>query len=73
MLLTKNPADFRPMHLGRQRRGEQHPGIFGVYQDNDPTRDMTEADVVKAVANVEAAFGTSGVVNQFVVLNHYHY
>jgi hypothetical protein len=72
-LLTKNPADFLPMHRGRQRRGEPHAGIFGVCQDNDPSRDMSEADIVCAVVNVEEAFGTAGVANQFVYLNRYRY
>jgi predicted nuclease of predicted toxin-antitoxin system len=73
ILLTKNPADFLAMHRGRQHRGEPHPGIFAVCQDNDPSRDMTSAEIVKAVANVEEAFGAAGLANQFIYLNQYRY
>src|ERR1700733_12151391 len=42
ILITKNPKDFRILH----DLDQNHPGIFAIYQDNDLTRDMTDADVV---------------------------
>jgi Domain of unknown function (DUF5615) len=50
-VITKNPADFLELH----RANPTHAGILGVYQDNDPSRDMSQADIVRAIANVEAA------------------
>ena len=51
LLITKNPRDFRALH----NQDQNHPGILGIYQDNDPSRDMSDADVVAAIANIEDA------------------
>src|ERR1700722_1346341 len=51
VLITKNPKDFRALH----NQDQNHPGIFAVYQDNDPSRDMSPADIIAAITNVEAA------------------
>jgi hypothetical protein len=56
VLLTKNPKDFLALHAMDQT----HSGILLVYQDNDPSRDMTSADIVRAIKNLEDA----GVVFQ---------
>jgi hypothetical protein len=42
-IITKNRADFQALHDLDQR----HSGIFAVYQDNDPSRDMSNADIVR--------------------------
>jgi hypothetical protein len=39
---------------------QRHSGIFGVYQDNDPSRDMSNADVVRAIRNLEEAARQGG-------------
>ncbi len=48
-----------------------HPGILGVYQDNNLLKNMSFQTVVRAIANLEAA----GVplVNQFISLNQWNY
>jgi Domain of unknown function (DUF5615) len=51
VLITKNPKDFRALH----NQDQHHPRIVGVYQDNDPTRAMCDADLVAAIANIEEA------------------
>ena len=51
ILLTKNPDDFLELH----KNDSQHAGILVVYQDNDPDRDMSHAEMVRAVANIEQA------------------
>jgi predicted nuclease of predicted toxin-antitoxin system len=51
ILLTKNPDDFLELH----QQSSQHPGILLVYQDNDRDRDMSQADIVRAIANLEQA------------------
>jgi hypothetical protein len=53
VLITKNPPDFQALHQG----SPNHPGIFAIYQDNDIDRDMTDPDVVAAIAKIEAAVG----------------
>jgi hypothetical protein len=67
VLFTKNPKDFEQLH----REGHTHAGIFAVYQDNDSTRDVSHADVVRAIANLEAA-GVP-IAGQFHVLNQWRY
>jgi hypothetical protein len=50
ILVTKNPADFQALH----RLDPTHHGIFAIYQDNDPSRDMTDAEIVAAIGRIEA-------------------
>jgi predicted nuclease of predicted toxin-antitoxin system len=54
LLLTRNPKDFTPLLAQRP----DHPGVLAIYFDNDPTRDMTAAEVVRAIENLL----TAGVV-----------
>lgn len=70
-VITKNPADFLVFHEAQPK----HPGILGIYQDNDPSRDMSDAEVVRAVANVEAAAESGGdpIAGHFHVLNHWRF
>ena len=51
ILVTKDPDDFVALHA----QDQNHPGIFGIYQDNDRRRDMTSADIVAAIGRIEAA------------------
>ncbi len=53
VILTKDPNDFLALH----RQNPNHSGIFAGYQDNHLGRDMTPADIVAAVARIEAAVG----------------
>ena len=70
-IITKNPADFLELH----RTSQRHAGILAVYQDNDPTRDMSQADIVRAIANLEAAVESGGnpITAHFHVLNDWRY
>lgn len=67
VLLTRNCGDF----LALNAENRDHCGILAVYQDADPRKNMTYAEVVRAVANVEAA-GMS-LVGEFVALNAWRY
>jgi hypothetical protein len=67
VLLTKNPNDFKDLHDA----GQFHTGIFGVYQDNDLSRDMSYAEIVRAIANLENAGIT--IAGEFHVLNAWRY
>jgi hypothetical protein len=51
VLLTKNPDDFLELH----QNNPQHAGILVVYQDNDPNRDMSHADIARAISTLEQA------------------
>jgi predicted nuclease of predicted toxin-antitoxin system len=53
ILITKDPHDFQDLH----NLDQNHAGIFAIYHDNDPSRDMTDAAIVAAIANIEAAVG----------------
>lgn len=70
-LVTKNPADFRALH----EASPNHAGILGIYQDNDVSRDMSDAEIVHAIANVEiaAAQGGDPIPGHFFVLNEWRY
>jgi len=49
VLITHNPQDFRDLHDVWHAQRRQHGGIILIYRDNDPSRDMSAADVVRAV------------------------
>jgi hypothetical protein len=67
VLVTKNPRDFEALH----QACPQHAGILAIYQDNDPDRDMTYAEIVRAIANlVKAGITLQG---SFHVLNAWRY
>ena len=53
------------------RAGPAHPGILGVFQYNNPAKDMAYADIVRAIANLEASGWK--FEGEFVVLNQWHY
>ena len=67
VLLTFNARDFAPLHAITPG----HPGVIVVRKDNDPSRDMTPGDIVRAIANVEAA-GVP-IAGEFIVLNAWRY
>jgi hypothetical protein len=70
-IITKNPADFKALHDLDQR----HSGILGVSQDNVPWRDMSNADIVRAVRNLEEAVQQGGppIQGEFHTLNDWRY
>lgn len=67
IILTKNPVDFSLL----QRQFPDHAGILAVYQDNDPTRDMSYTDIVRAIANLEQTGVT--IAGGFWSLNAYQW
>ena len=67
VLLTKNPDDFTQLH----ELSPEHAGILVIYQDNDPSRDMSYADIVRAIGNLETA-GTT-LAKSLQVLNVWRY
>ena len=67
VILTLNPRDFKALH----DQDPNHPGILAVYQDNDPTKDMSFHDIVRAIANLENNVPT--VARGFWSLNAYRW
>ena len=71
LLLTKNPRDFRPLHLasGSTAEAPRHGGILAVHQDNIRGKDMTPAEIADAlVALIESGVPITG---EWHVLNHW--
>lgn len=67
VILTKNPADFNALN----QKFPNHAGILAVYQDNDPTKDMSYADIVRAISNLEQTGVT--IAGGFWSLNAYRW
>ncbi|MCK6528189.1 DUF5615 family PIN-like protein [Myxococcota bacterium] len=63
VLLTRNCGDFRTLHALMH----EHAGIVAVYQDADPAKNMSYAEIVAAIGGVEASL--PGLAGEFVVLN----
>jgi hypothetical protein len=54
-LLTKDIKDFENLHADWQSQGRSHYGIFLVHYDGDVTKDMTYADIIRAIDNLLAS------------------
>jgi hypothetical protein len=66
-ILTLNPRDFKALH----DQDAAHAGALAIYQDNDPTRDMRYADIVRAIANLERS--VPQIAGGFWILNAYRW
>jgi predicted nuclease of predicted toxin-antitoxin system len=67
VLLTRDADDFEELH--RQQPG--HPGILAICQDSDVERDMSDAEIVEAIAFLESTYQSASapIVGGFHVLN----
>ncbi len=67
IVLTLNYRHFRELHDS----GAEHSGITVVCRDSNRAKNMTWAEIVRAIANVEA----SGVepAGEFIVLNAWNH
>jgi len=69
VLLTRDHEDFLDLHdLVRATHG-RNAGIVVVRADNDAARDTKDRDIVRAIANLEAA--RVPTENEFHVLNNW--
>ena len=68
-ILTGNHKDFIKLHSLVVDLGGHHPGVLVVRRDNDPTRDLTPAGIVRALRNLLAA--NVPITDQCIVLNHW--
>ena len=62
-LLTRNCGDFLVLHGDRP----DHHGILAVYQDADPTKNMSYADIVRALGHL--ASSDVSFSKEFIVVN----
>jgi predicted nuclease of predicted toxin-antitoxin system len=46
VLLTSNCDDFQTLH----QANSNHPGILAIYKNDDPFKDMSRQEIVKAIA-----------------------
>lgn len=65
-VLTRNCADFQALH----QENPDHSGILAVYQNLDPSKNMSYQDIVSSIANLEAA--SYALKGQFVILNQWN-
>ena len=55
VLLTANAKDFLALHVQWQQEGPEHSGMLLVYRENNPQRDMTFQEMVRAVSRLDQA------------------
>ena len=67
IVLTYNSDDFEELH----EASSQHSGIIGIYRDDKYSKNMSFKQIVKAIANLEAA--QISLARQFVSLNQWNY
>lgn len=67
IVVTRNCQDFEDLHL----ENSAHSGIFAIYENKDYSKDISRQEIVKAIANLEAA--SIPLTNQFISLNHWNY
>jgi len=67
VLITHNCNDFKLLHQSRIN----HPGILAIYRDRNKSKNLTHKDIVRSIANIEAA--QIKIDNQFIALNQWNY
>lgn len=67
VLVSYNYDDFEDLHDLVIGSGGSHPGILIIRRDQDRRRHMSPAQIVRALARVDAS-GTA-IANSFIVLN----
>ena len=67
LVLTRNCGDLQALH----KAGPSHPGILGIFQYNNPDKDMSYPDIVAAIANLQASGWA--FAGEFIVLNQWHF
>jgi hypothetical protein len=67
--LTCNSDDFEELHDLLIAAQGHHSGILVVCKENDSTRDMKPANIVRAISNVLTA--GMPIAGQFITLNHW--
>ena len=66
-VLTRNYEDFEDLHNLLQVGQGHHPGILVIRRDDNPRRNMSPRDIVRALRNLEVA-GVP-IADQYIELN----
>ncbi len=69
VLLSRNYKDFLELHDLVKAASGSHFGLLLVRADNDLSRDMKDADIARAISNLEQA-GVP-IADELHVLNHW--
>ena len=69
IVLTRNHDDFEDLHQVVQATRGQHTGILTVRFDNDPTRDMKDGEIIRAIRNLERS--GCATAKELHILNHW--
>lgn len=67
LVLTRNYDDFQALH----EDNPIHSGILVIYGNANSSKDISYQDIVRAIANLEAA--NIPLTNQFISLNYWNY
>jgi predicted nuclease of predicted toxin-antitoxin system len=54
-VVTANVRDFLTLHQTWQEEGRQHAGILALYRENNPQRDLTYAQIARAISRLARA------------------
>jgi hypothetical protein len=54
-VVTANVRDFLTLHQRWQEEGRQHAGILALYRENNPQRDLTYAQIARAISRLARA------------------
>jgi predicted nuclease of predicted toxin-antitoxin system len=67
--LTRDYVDFENLHDLIMIAQGHHSGILLIREENNPRRDLTSRDIVRAIRNLEVA--NISLMDQCQVLNHW--
>lgn len=71
VVITSNCSDFVALIETHVAAGQHHPGILLVFLYNNPNKDMSVSEIIKAITNFEA----TGVpmADRYISLAQYRY
>lgn len=74
-VMTRNCDDFCSEAAALKRAGRHHHGILLRYEKNDPEKDMSYDDIVRAVGNIDRVVSAGDLVlfDLEISLSYYHY
>src|SRR5438094_421562 len=53
LVLVTEDQGFMELHEDWQQAGRTHSGILLIYEDENPAKNMSHADILRAIANLE--------------------
>jgi predicted nuclease of predicted toxin-antitoxin system len=71
VMLTHNCIDFSELAEQILQQGKHHSGLLLIYKDNNPTKDISVAAIIKALKNLQNS--KLILIDQTIILNKYNY